>query len=457
MLSLESLNTTNNGAPSLEVRFEDFFGVDIEKNDVLVIHSSKFDSGCCSGPKKDYRVLDKKSYNITSCRVAAEAYKDQIMKKFNEYLASKQSIGVCEEDRNSYTPEKMPYSWNKKAMAIISGKSGSGKAQKYFNEIEPTLKANGFILEPILTESKTHATEILRDMPVEKLKTYYCFMFFSGDGVVTEGINGFYQRGKDQIKEHNLIFRVISFIGGSANTMARFAARNYQLDLSLWNCVYTATRSKFEPLPVFAFEYASTTDNYATIRNVWGWHSMMIGGSGDIVEKSEAYRWCGGETRYTIAIMQVMLCNRKDRTIKFWWSEERVEPMPGLNDEIPEDGKWKYTEMTVSDLLAAFYPICTRDFVITKRIKMGNDLAVVQACPSEGGFSGYKKWLGDGQNGIGLDDSKWGESKLARSFRVELNDPKWGEKDTPLAFDGGIYRGSKLQGRFDECFVRQMF
>jgi len=58
---------------------------------------------------------------------------------------------------------------------------------------------------------------------------------------------------------------------------------------------------------------------------------------------------------------------------------------------------------------------------------------------------------------LGLDDSKWGETRLVRSFRLELADPKWLEEHTPIGFDGTVYRGGKIQGQFDENVIRQMF
>ena len=143
--------------------------------------------------------------------------------------------------------------------------------------------------------------------------------------------------------------------------------------------------------------------------------------------------------------------------MKVWWSEEKVDPMPALSEPIPEGGSWKSFEMSLSDFSMGFYPICSRDFCITKKLSMGTDMAVMQTCPAEGGFSAYKKWLDDGQSQRGLDESKWGETRVVRSFRLELADPKWGEKDTPLAFDANIFRGSKVQGQFTESHIRQFF
>ena len=183
----------------------------------------------------------------------------------------------------------------------------------------------------------------------------------------------------------------------------------------------------------------------------------MFGGSGDIIAKSEAYRCCG-EFRYQIGIISTLLCNRKDRNIKFWWSEENIEPMPAFDEKLEEGGPWKFIELSVSDVGLAIYPMTSHDFVVTKKIQMGNDFAVCQICPSEGGFSNYKKFLADGQNmKKGLDDSEFGQTRILRSFRIELADPKWKEKDSPVALDGSVFTGSKFQGHFDQDVVRQCF
>lgn len=117
----------------------------------------------------------------------------------------------------------------------------------------------------------------------------------------------------------------------------------------------------------------------------------MLGGGGDIMEKSEAYR-CLGESRYTFAILKVLCCARKSRNIKFWWSEERVEPMPPMDEEIQVGDVWKFWEGPVSDIGIALYPICSGDFSITKKIKMGTDFAVAQICTAEGGTGKWYKF-----------------------------------------------------------------
>jgi hypothetical protein len=351
----------------------------------------------------------------------------------------------------------MALPWNKRALAIISPKSGKGKAQKMFMDIEPALKAYGFQIDTILTDKKAHATDILLDMAPEKFKTYFVIMIFGGDGVVTEAINGFYQKGIDVIKEHNLILRVAPLLGGTANAMGFYSAQQYGLKKSLWNLVWVLTRQKFEDLSVFNLQIASDVDNYKSSQNIRGWHSLMFGSGGDIMEKSEAYRCLGG-CRYTFATLKVLCCNRKSRNVKFWWSEDRVEHMPPLDQEILVGEVWNFWEGSVSDLGLALYPICSHDFAMTKKIKMGTDFAVCQVCTAEGGTGKWVKFVQDGQNmEKSLDGSAHCVSRIIRSCRIELSDTKWKEKDTPIGIDGSVYYGGKIQGRFEESAVKHIF
>ena len=239
-----------------------------------MIYSSKFESGCCGSVSKDTRVLDKRMYSFAAKDLEAVIdLRESIMTKFSHHLSKNGATGILEKNKASYTPGLMAWPWNKRILAIISPKSGKGKAQKFFMEIEPALKANGFIIETILTEKKAHATDILKDMSPEKFKTYYCILIFGGDGVVTEAINGFYQKGSEVIKEHNLILRVASFIGGTENALARYSTEQHGLCRSLWNLVYVLTRQKFEDLSVFNWEIASDVDNYKSSQNIRAWHS----------------------------------------------------------------------------------------------------------------------------------------------------------------------------------------
>ena len=89
-------------------------------------------------------------------------------------------------------------------MLFINPFAGKGMAQKNFYEIENTLVANGYVIEPILTEYKGHAEEIMRTMPAEKFRTYYQFLVSGGDGSVNEIINGYFKRNKDEPEESKL-------------------------------------------------------------------------------------------------------------------------------------------------------------------------------------------------------------------------------------------------------------
>ena len=124
-------------------------------------------------------------------------FKDQIMTKLSSHLK-----GGIDEDDTSFT-HNIP-KWEKKTMAFVSPKSGTGKAQKFYYEIEDLLAAAGFNVKVIVTEYQGHAKEIIQKMDSAEFKTYYTFIIFGGDGMVSEIINGFYNRDLEKIEEQNL-------------------------------------------------------------------------------------------------------------------------------------------------------------------------------------------------------------------------------------------------------------
>merc|ERR1712194_660160 len=119
-----------------------------------------------------------------------------MMLLFNAFLKNK-GANVLEKDHEgliSNAPKKLEYSWQKKCFVFISPKSGKGQAQKFYNEVEPALRANGYIPTTLLTEYAGHAEKVMKNMPAEELQDYTQILICGGDGIVNEVINGFYKR-----------------------------------------------------------------------------------------------------------------------------------------------------------------------------------------------------------------------------------------------------------------------
>jgi len=214
----------------------------------------------------------------------------------------------------------------KKCLVFISPASGKGKAQNFYNEIEPALKANGFLPTAILTEYRGHAADVVRKMPAEELQQYYQILIHGGDGMVNEVINGFYGRFKPGQMDTSQQLRVGCLRGGSACAAMSHACARYGLNVkSNINALWVLTRQQFRKMRIVRAELESIpnpvkpekigvennknkvnvetevekTNADQSTKFVYCFHSWAVGITSDFVQNSEKYRCCG-EARYLI-------------------------------------------------------------------------------------------------------------------------------------------------------------
>jgi hypothetical protein len=76
----------------------------------------------------------------------AKRLRNWILTKFNAYNFRTHQCGIKIEDAASYN-HTGEYSWEKKILVFISPASGKGASQKFYQDVEPTLKACGFVPE----------------------------------------------------------------------------------------------------------------------------------------------------------------------------------------------------------------------------------------------------------------------------------------------------------------------
>lgn len=104
----------------------------------------------------------------------------------------------------------------KSMIALINPHGGKGKALKLFlKKAKPILIAAEVQLEIKKTEYSRHATDIARDLDINKYDVILCC---SGDGIPYEVINGFYQR-PDKVQAFNKI-PITQIPCGSGNAMS---------------------------------------------------------------------------------------------------------------------------------------------------------------------------------------------------------------------------------------------
>lgn len=192
--------------------YHDLLGVELETEDAsnmsVVFHHTIFESKCCGGHANDSRILVKESFTPkkgdSDDLNKLKEFKDKLMTALTKFIGA----GIAEDDTSYVFSDKLEYKWQKRMMVFISPKSGTGKAQKFYNEAESTLNAAGFCLgaktDLILTEYQGHAKDIIQKMDAAEFKTYYLFLLLGGDGMISEIINGFYNRDPTEVEEQNL-------------------------------------------------------------------------------------------------------------------------------------------------------------------------------------------------------------------------------------------------------------
>jgi hypothetical protein len=451
--------------------WDDFCGIDFDENLNFKIHTTEFYKGWFSGPDPKYRVLKIVDYGPEEGMDLAKAKKlrNWILTKFNDYNFHTHQCGIKNEDSSSYN-HTGEYSWEKKILVFISPASGKGGSQKFYQDVEPTLKASGFVPEVKLTESKDWALNYTRELSSDQLQQYYQVVICGGDGMVNEVINGFYQRGQPgfwSLKSTSRL-RIGTLAGGSACGAMTQACKNWGLAGDSVNAMYVLTRSKFYDMSVARFEIETPREPNAEsktgeagqfqemtppeIKTYYGFHSFAFGMSADNIALSEKFRYAG-ESRYTLGAIQNILFSLPKRKVKISVSETKPDQMPGFGEELT-GGNWTHYDCELYEFLAVWYPHFTGKYTITKKVKMESDFGESVVSDTKIGWSGVLK-LFDHAEKATLDTYDGVNMNVFRAFRVELNDERYGPKDTWCAIDGDTYPGLKIQMIMDEAVVRQ--
>jgi len=313
--------------------FHDFVGCNIEESQNIpkfVIYSTKFHKGMCGGIDKSKRVLDIMKYSVddSDFRNKAEVVRNILMLLFQSYLLANGATDSSSFENLSYLPKNLEFSWQKKCLVFISPKSGKGKAQSFWNEIEPAIRANGFVPTVIVTQYRLHARDEITKMPAEELQQYYQVLIHGGDGMVNEVINGFYARFKPGFMDTSYQLRIGALRGGSACAAMSHACARHGLNVkSNINAMWVVTRQQFRKMRIVRAElenmpnavepekingmvnkkkivaYEETeqvkANEIQATKFVYSFHSFAVGTTSDFVLNSEKYRCCG-ESRYII-------------------------------------------------------------------------------------------------------------------------------------------------------------
>lgn len=313
--------------------------------------------GCCGSPNPNRRVIKEgRLYHGRNDKVL-DAVRDIIMQYFWDWLKKNHGAGIAEDD-TSYIHPKNLKPWEKNAIAYINPNAGGKGAVRLFDKMERYLMANGFRMDAVKTFRAGQVQEEMKLMETDMFKKYYCRLIFSGDGLVHELINGYYERNDhDQLK-----LRFGAFPGGRENNAAWMSQWSYNLnEPDPINVLWAVTRMHFEPLDICKYETNGPRDI------IYGFHNCSMGYITDVhVEKRKNTSSFAAQAKKTVKTVKHKKYNlsycAKDSSSDF-------PAMPGINDDVPSD--WKKDDCHAFNILFCHYPIYHRDHEVTKRVNLG--------------------------------------------------------------------------------------
>lgn len=478
--------------------FVDFIGCD-NVDQKFTIYSTKFYKGWFGGVDQTQRVQEVNTYTFEEedSENKSMRLRNVMMLLFNAYI---KGLGASDLEKDnehgtlSNAPKKQEYSWQKKCFVFISPKSGKGQAQKFYNEVEPALKANGYIPTILLTERVDHALDKIKSMPQEELQDYTQILCCGGDGIVNEVINGFYKRVEPGFTEAHLHLRLGLLAGGSACAAMTHACKRHGLAQSNVNAMWVLTRQQYRNIQIMRCEIADSTgtktDNTEahdvlpkTPSNFrYGFITIAAGLTSSNCSRSFDYRYLG-ESRYKvgglIGVFSALCFSNPKTKMRIYTSNVNLgKDMPKLSDPITEHtpGNWKlWPEEEYLDVIAVTYPYFCTDFNVTHRIKW-EAVNTKKTDPDTVKYPNFDANLGGPMIKTGGDSiiaknpkvleyfdsvSKSTSYKFAgvdmvewQAIRVEIADPTLSSKDR-FMIDGDIYDGMKAQWCVDADCVRQ--
>ena len=435
--------------------FDDFIGLEVHMHHETYMDQghltlrpigTKYDSSFCSAPNKNKKVIvEGKCYHAASDEII-HAVRNIIMTAFWDYLKKKHGAGIPEDD-TSYVHPKNLKPWEKKALVYINPFAGSRQAGKQFHSIERYLRAFGFVLDQVVTYRQNQVKEEMALMEGSTFKNYYCRLVFSGDGLIHELINGYYDRNDHE----ELKLRMCAFPGGSRNCASYMSQWSYGLEqVDPINALWACTRMHFEPLSITKY----TTNGPE--ETIYGFHDSCIGLLSDIVATRLKQKNLTVEEQ--LKLKQQCLKDPKHRNLKISYIGKTTEdyPEPKFDEEVPENWTTIPCEDTWSVVLQQF-PIWTHRYEFTRRLKVGDhygEFIVIDHDKNdcEGSKATLSKWF---NSALAKDNSACSVEKvqynLISGYKIEILDKPDNVDNMYFMLDGECHVGNKIQC----CFINQ--
>lgn len=200
--------------------------------------------GITSSESTGYDVLPYKMivYHLSAGKIPSLSSKVEIMESyffFNSHSDSqnlKLELGIPE----------FKALW----LILINPAGGKGQAKIYYEKAKPILESAGIEIVLHETRYKDDAYTYIQEISKEDFRKIDTIVCCSGDGIIHEIINGFYQR--PDYKE--LVLRIGALPGGSGCALLYNSLKERGLDFTLDNAIYLLLRGEFQSMPIFKYK-----------------------------------------------------------------------------------------------------------------------------------------------------------------------------------------------------------
>lgn len=259
-----------------QLNFEDIVGVE-KKGTSLTIHHYPLieNNSCCNkGQKRVYFPTTIEFKDVETVQLW-ELRMTQIL-------------------RDAPFDDKMPKSDS--IVVLINPASGSGKAEQIWNQVESIFKHSGHHYDVIITERQYHAKELMKT----KIHEYSCVTIVSGDGLVTEVVNGLMSRPDWATIIENV--RIGHIGGGSGNGLYSSICHVSDEPIDQGSAALLIVKGVKRKMDMIVGVQEDEPPFFGFLSIEWAIASDM-----DL--ESEVYRCCGPE-RFTCAAIVRLCCLR---------------------------------------------------------------------------------------------------------------------------------------------------
>lgn len=285
----------NNKTTTIDI--EDVIGVERVADDdsELIVHS--YPPAKAGKPSQRSHVATRLGARCTGqeAKQIATSWIDHIQELLDQPWL--QSLPVDEEDPSGDARRR------RSILLLVNPAGGAGNAARNLESLMPMLQQSGIPHRILHTTHAGHASEVMRDLPLDSAQALTDVVCVSGDGLVHEVINGLMSRPDWSRAVRRL--RLGHIGGGSGNGLASAICVQAGEEISLVSSLFLILKGRTRPLDVFSVRQTDERPKFGVL-------SMSYGVVSDIDLESESMR-CLGNARFTVAALARICCLRRYR------------------------------------------------------------------------------------------------------------------------------------------------